>query len=425
MMENQRPGWLKSNTPSRSDFKSKPGESASPQRHFLSIGEKITRSQFLKYIVIVSIILIGTLNGLALEVEAGTSQEDLGVQIADSIIQRWPNPLTLTTKGWEYNNGIILHGIEKIYKNTGDIRYLDYIKNWVDYYIETNRLRTENLDHIQPGMLLLFLYEETGEDKYWEAAVELWSSFKRRPRNEEGGFWHKTRYPEEMWLDGIYMGGPFLAKYGYLFNDSTAIDEAVRQTTLIASRVLNEETGLLYHAWDYDKNASWADPINGLSPEVWSRGMGWYMMALVDILTYLQPTHPGYQELINILQKAAKGVKDCQDPSTGLWYQVMDKGQIDGNWLETSGSGMFVYALTIAVRQGYIDQSYLGIAVKGWTGLVKKIVIDYADRLVVTDAVEGMGVQAGFEQYITKRRLSNSPHGYCGMLMAASVMGEE
>lgn len=383
-------------------------------------GEKGLNHHSLKYLLIIGLILLGIGNEIKLTGEAGMM--DWGVQVADSIMARWPDPLTLTRKGWEYNNGIILHGIEKIYQNTGDIRYFNYIKQWVDYYLETGTYRTENLDHIQPGMLLLFLYEETGEEKYRKAAQDHWASFADRPRNANGGFWHKTTYPEQMWADGIYMGGPFLTKYGYLFGETAAIDEAVRQTTLIASQVLDKKTGLIYHGWDYSRQAPWADPVTGLSPEFWCRGMGWYAMALVDILRYLPSSHPGYQELTEILQKVAVGIKSTQDPATGLWYQVLDKGDRSSNWLETSGSGMFVYALGHAVQAGYIDASYWATAVKGWQGLQQKITTDTDGQLSVTDTVEGMGVQVGLDQYLRRRRITNYPHGYCGVLMAASVM---
>lgn len=345
-----------------------------------------------------------------------------GVKVADSIMARWPDPLTLTRKGWEYTNGIMLHGIERIYKQTGDKRYFNYIKEWVDHYIETKTWRTENLDHIQPGILLLFLYEETGEEKYREVAEDHWASFADRPRNAEGGFWHKTTYPEQMWADGIYMAGPFLVKYGQLFGETAPVEEALKQTTLIASKLLNEQTGLLLHGWDYSRRAVWADPVTGLSPEVWCRGMAWYAMALIDMLDYLPESHTGYQELRTLLQKIAVGIRNTQDPATGLWYQVMDKGDYKGNWIETSGSGMFIYALARGVQEGYLDQSYWATAAKGWEGLQQKITIEPDGALNIHDTVGGMGIQVDVEQYLNKPRFTNYPHGYCGVLMAASVM---
>ena len=158
-----------------------------------------------QYLLLIGVIFFGRGNEQKLTGEAG--KMNWGVKVADSIMARWPDPLTLTRKGWEYTNGIMLHGIERIYKQTGDKRYFNYIKEWVDHYIETKTWRTENLDHIQPGILLLFLYEETGEEKYREVAEDHWASFADRPRNAEGGFWHKTTYPEQMWADGIYMAG--------------------------------------------------------------------------------------------------------------------------------------------------------------------------------------------------------------------------
>jgi len=373
-----------------------------------------------QYLLLIGVILFGCGNEQKLTGEAGTM--NWGVKVADSIMARWPDPLTLTNKGWEYTNGIILHGIERIYKKTGDKRYFNYIKEWVDHYIETETWRTENLDHIQPGILLLFLYEETGDEKYRRVAADHWASFANRPRNAEGGFWHKTTYPEQMWADGIYMAGPFLVKYGHLFGEQAPVDEAIKQTTLIASKILNEETGLLYHGWDFSRRAAWADPVTGLAPEVWCRGMAWYAMALVDMLNYLPESHPGYEQLLTLLRKIAVGIKNTQDPATGLWYQVMDKGDYPGNWIETSGSGMFIYALGRAVQKGYLDQSYWATAVKGWEGLQQKITVDADGQLSIHGTVEGMGIQVSVDKYLDKRRITNYPHGYCGVLMAASVM---
>ncbi|MFB3903928.1 MAG: glycoside hydrolase family 105 protein [Acidobacteriota bacterium] len=358
---------------------------------------------------------------------AGAAGTPIAMRFADWIISTWPDPTTLTAKGWEYNNGIILHGISKVYEKNRDPRYLAYIKRFVDAYVAEDGSvdlgPDHNIDTIQPGILLLFLYQETGSERYRKGAGFIRRAFDRMPKNADGGFWHKTKYPNEMWLDGIYMGEPFLVKYGRMFgNDPACFDIAVFQTTLAARHTQDPTTGLLRHAWDCDRNAAWAEPQTGLSPEVWSRGMGWFAMALVDILKHLPGDHPGRPELIALLQKLAAGVKQTQDPESGLWYQVVDKGDRPDNWHETSGSGMFVYALNVGVEAGYLDRSYRQVAKKAWEGLKTRVSLGADGAPVVSDAVEGMGAQVNYANYVNKKRLQNSPHGLCAIMMAGSEM---
>ncbi len=355
------------------------------------------------------------------------AEAPIAVRFADWILATWPDPTTLTTKGWEYNNGIILHGISKVYEENRDPRYLAYIKRFVDAYVAedgTVNLGPEyNIDTIQPSILLLFLYQETGGDRYRKGAEYVRRAFDSFPKNSEGGFWHKKKYPDEMWLDGIYMGEPFLVKYGRMFgNDPACFDTAVFQLTLAARHTQDPVTGLLRHAWDCDRNAAWADPQTGVSPEVWSRGMGWFAMALVDILKYLPADHPGRQEFLTILRKLAAGVKATQDPATGLWYQVVDKGSQPDNWHETSGSAMFIYAIKAGMDAGYLPRDYREVVNKAWGGLKSKVSFGADGAPVISDAVEGMGVQVNYANYVNKKRLQNSPHGLCAILMAGSEM---
>jgi len=350
-----------------------------------------------------------------------------GVCFADWIVSSWPDIDAVTKKGWEYTNGIILHGMAAIYEKTGDPKYLDYIRRFVDSHIDqegTVSLGTDhNIDRIQPGNLLLFLYEKTKDEKYRKAAAFTRAAFEKFPKTEEGGFWHKTRYPTEMWADGIYMAEPFAVKYAATFPpDPAAFDIAVFQTSLIAKLTLDPSTGLMRHAWDSDRNALWADRATGLSPEAWSRGMGWFAMALVDILQYLPADHAGTPQLRALLQTLAKGIKNTQDPATGLWFQVLDKGDRPDNWHETSGSGMFVYALKVGVDRGYLDSSYLAVAEKGWAGLKTKIRAGSDGSPVILDSVEGMGVQVDYAGYVGKKRVENLPHGLCAVMLASSVM---
>ena len=362
---------------------------------------------------------------------AAAPMQGWGARFADTVMATWPDPATIdpAKNGWEYNTGIVLFGMSKVYEATRDPRYLDYIRRWVDGYVDEqgvlgwDQSRTHNLDYIQPGMLVLFLYEQTGLPKYRAAAQAVRQAFDKIPRNADGGFWHKGIYPNEMWIDGIYMGEPFLVRYGRLFADAAfANDTAVFQATLVASHCLDPKSGLLYHAWDQDRNAGWADPKTGRSPVIWSRGMGWYVMALVDILELLPPGHPGYTRLLALLKQNVSGLARVQDPKSGLWFQVLDQPTLRGNWLEHSSSGMFIYAIHKAVRLKLVDSSYGAVADRAWKGLQATFERDAAGRPVFTNAVQGMGVQKDAAGYLAIPRLKNSTHGLMAAQIAASEM---
>ncbi|QRK06641.1 glycoside hydrolase family 88 protein [Archangium violaceum] len=352
--------------------------------------------------------------------------------LANSIIKEWPDPDTITTKRWEYTNGVLFVGFARLHEKTQDRRYLDYIKTWVDKYVDSNGNipsypDEHNLDLIQPANLFFPLYEATQDPKYKLAAANIRARYADFPVNSEGGFWHKTRYPNEMWLDGIYMAGPYIAQYGAEFATSEearteSFDTVVKQIKLIHQHTYNPTTKLHFHAWDADRNVAWANPDTGVSPIHWNRSMGWLAMALVDTLEHLPSGHSDHQDIQDILRNVAEGLKSTQDPVTGLWYQVLDKGDQPDNWLETSGSAMFVYALKKAVTLGYISDDYARVAQKGWEGVKSKITYGPDGHVVVRDSVQGMGVQVDYANYVNKERVENLPQGMFAVMLASTVM---
>jgi unsaturated rhamnogalacturonyl hydrolase len=358
----------------------------------------------------------------------------LAVAFADAVLARWPNPESLSgaAPAWEYNAGIVLHGLEEVYRRTSNPSYLAYIKQYVDDFVDSagtvNMPAAFSFDNIQPSLLLPFLWQQTGDAKYKTAALNIRTIFNTIPTNAAGGFWHKSTYPDQMWLDGIYMGEPFLARYGSVFDcDGTTFcfDTPTFQISLIATHAQTAPVaGLLFHAWDDSKPApvaTWANPTTGLSPEVWGRGQGWFAMALVDVLGYMPTTYSGRTQLLTIFQDLAVGLKASQDPATGLWHEVVDTGACAGDWLETSGSGMYVYALRVAVDRGYIDASYMSVVNAGWTGLQTRVTMDSVGP-VINGAVVGLDPQGSCAGYINAAEATNSPPGECAILLAASVM---
>jgi unsaturated rhamnogalacturonyl hydrolase len=382
---------------------------------------------------------VTTNEGSAPANDAGTGSADAGcvgtlpptslaVSFANMILATWPDPRSLsgTTPAFEYNAGIVLHGIQEVYLRTGDPKYLAYIKQYVDDFVDdagtVNIPAAHSFDNIQPAILLPFLWQQTGLDKYQLGALNIRNRFDTIPRNPDQGFWHKQTYPNQMWLDGIYMGEPFLSRYSVVFScGDFCPSTVVQQTTLLAAHV-QDDAGLLYHAWDDTKMAAWANPTTGVSPVVWGRADGWFAMSLVDTLGDLPADYAGRSTMLSILQGLAAGLQASQDKTTGLWYEVLDQGSRSDDWNETSCSGMFVYALKTAVDRGYVDPSYTAVVNLGWQGL-KTQVSGSSTSPVINNAVAGLGVQTTYAGYVTGvNKVSNSSHGLCAILLAASVM---
>ena len=300
---------------------------------------------------------------------------------------------------WNYETGVILFAFEKLAQATGKNEYKDYTKKIVDHFInDDGTIRTYimeeyNLDNIPAGRLLLQLYKDTKEEKYKKAADLLYQQMCWQPRNKAGGIWHKLKYPSQMWLDGLYMGQPFVSEYANTFKDSSRFDDVVKQFVLMEKYARDPKTGLLYHGWDESHLQKWANPKTGTSPEFWSRAMGWYMMGLVDVLDYLPAKHKGRSELIAILNRLSKAVVMFQDKNQGVWWMITDKKDQAMNYLESSASAMFVYALAKSIRKGYISKTYATAVEKGYKGLINKFIVkDSIGNIHYTQAISGAGL---------------------------------
>ena len=254
-----------------------------------------------------------------------------------------------TTPKWDYVHGLVLTSFDELNKKHPNQKYSAYSKTYVDKLvqedgtIDTYKLDTYNIDMVVAGRLLFDLYTTTKEAKYLKALQTLRKQIEEQPRTASGGFWHKKIYPNQMWLDGLYMGEPFYAQYTLTFEDGKNLDDVAKQFQLIQKNARDSKTGLFYHGWDESKQMPWANKTTGTSPNFWSRSLGWYAMALVDVLDYFPKDHPKQKELVGYLNQLANTLVKFQDKS-GLWYQVTDKGAVGGNYLEASGTAMFTYA---------------------------------------------------------------------------------
>ncbi len=357
--------------------------------------------------------------------------------LASQHMARFPEPWLMRKSdgeyAWSYTHGLVLLGMEQVYKQNGDEALAAYIQTYADHFIDdrgnidTLKLTEFNIDSILAGRVLFFLYERSGDERYRLAMDELRKQIQWQPRSHTGGFWHKLKYPWQIWLDGIYMAQPFYAQYEKAFGDNpAAFDDIVGQFVVIEQKTRDENTGLLYHAWDESRLQPWADPETGRSPGFWSRAMGWYAMALVDTVEYLPEGHAGREQFRGILKRLVDALIPFQD-ETGLWYQVPDQGAREGNWLEASGSAMFVYAIAKGVRLGLLDASYAAVAKKGYAGLLANIISTDADGMVhVNDICRSAGLggtpyrDGSYTYYVTTDRVSDDAHGIGAFLLAAS-----
>jgi unsaturated rhamnogalacturonyl hydrolase len=333
---------------------------------------------------------------------------------------------------WAYETGVFLKGLEAVWMRTGDAKYFHFMKDVIDSYLEpdgtikTYKLEEYSLDNINCGKLLLTLYQETKEEKYRKAAFLLMKQLENQPRTREGGFWHKQIYPFQMWLDGIYMASPFIVRFGQMFDRPAGFDDAANQIIWIESHTRDNRTGLLYHGWDESRSQEWADPVTGCSKSFWGRAMGWYAMGIVDTLEFLPRTHPRRAALIDILGRLSRALATYQDGKTGLWYQVVDQGKRDKNYLEASASSMFVYAMAKGVRMGCLDKKYASVARKGYEGLINnliKIEPDGTVSLTQICAVGGLGGpqkrDGSFAYYVSEPIVVNDLKGVGAFLMAS------
>ena len=305
---------------------------------------------------------------------------------------------------WHYEHGLVLQSIFQLGQRIGQDEFCAYVKSMYDSKIAPNgsirsyREQDFNLDQINPGKTLFLLYKKYGEEQYKTAIETLRAQLRNHPRTKSGGFWHKQIYPWQMWLDGLYMQGPFYAQYASEYGSADDFNDIALQFTLIESMTRDAKTGLLYHAWDESREQQWANPHTGCSPHFWGRAMGWYCMALADVLEFFPVSDFANREaLITIARNLCEALLRFQDPQSGLWYQILDKGAETDNYTESSASSMFIYFLLKIIRLSFIhdDNGRIALAAhKAYQGLVNnKLTEDETGALHLHDIckVAGLG----------------------------------
>ena len=351
---------------------------------------------------------------------------DWSKAVVESTIKRFPTADSL--KGWGYAKSLYLYGQYLVYLRTHDKRYLDHIRAWIDLHVDDKGVINrpiDALDYMLPGNLLLILYKETKEEKYKLAAQSIRKVFDTYPRNSDGGFWHAKTVSRnwQLWADGVFMSLPFLVRYGQMFGDSTYTNAEATKQMLIYYKHLNDPaTGLLWHAYDESGKQTWADPTTHQSGFHWGRAFGWYAMTLIELLEVMPKNQPQRADLIAIINQLAKAFERFQDPKTGLWYQVVDKGDVEGNWLETSCSSMYTYMMWMGVKRGYLPKHYADVAKKGYQGVLTKLSLGSDGLTNIIDISEGTNV-SDLAYYFARKRNANDFHGIGAFLIMNEQLG--
>ncbi len=280
---------------------------------------------------------------------------------------------------WNYIDGCMIKAVLEMYAITKEERYLKFADEFIDYRVDEDgnisgyHVEKFNIDDVNAGKTLFELYDLTGKEKYRKAIEIIYKQVKTQPRTREGNFWHKLIYPQQVWLDGLYMGQPFYMEYETRFNNKKNYEDIFHQFFNVYEFLRDKKTGLYYHAFDSSREMFWCDKETGLSKHFWLRALGWYAMALLDTLDKCEPAgyEKEYEKLKQIFIEYMEAILKYQDES-GMWYQIPDMGGCERNYLETSGSSIMVYALLKGIRLGFLPESYRENAKKAMDGICEK-----------------------------------------------------
>lgn len=359
-------------------------------------------------------------------------------KLSATAMNLWSDSFTLEgdkIAKWRYDQGVILKGMEQVWISSGNGVWFNYIRKSMDFYVKEDgtirgyRPDEYNIDHINNGKVLLLLYEVTGKEKYKKAADLLRAQIRTHPRTSEGGFWHKKIYPSQMWLDGLFMAQPFYAEYAKLFHEDSAFNDIANQFILMEKHALDEKTGLLSHGWDESREQQWANKTTGQSPHFWGRSLGWFGMALVDVLDHFPIDHPKRKELIAILNRFAAATRKVQDQKSGVWYDIPNMPNEPRNYKEASASAMLAYTYAKGARKNYLPSPFKNYAQQAYKGILKEFIETTSDgqvNLKGTVAVSGLGGKpyrdGSYSYYMSEPVITNDPKGMGAFILCAAEM---
>lgn len=342
-------------------------------------------------------------------------------------MRRFPDPDAFPYRSWSYSQGFMLWGFIRLYEKTKEVRYLDYVMRYCEEHVnaegEISGFSGCSLDDIMTGSVLVWAYCQTKAERYKIACDRVRAAFDDYPRNRDGGFWHGKQLPGEMWVDGLFMGLMFLVRYGAFIGDTEyCFAETVKQLNVVFERCEKDGSGLLYHGYSENPEVAWASKVDGRAQEIWSEGLGWYAMVLVEVLDIMPKETPGYDSVLAQLQKMLVSLQKVQDPMSGLWFQVVDRVRTPGNWHDTSGSAMFLYTFQKAALCGFVGHEYDEVIRCGFEGIKTKYILDGEGNANIYDACDGLGVQVSYEHYVRFLKNVNAKEAVAAVLWAATAM---
>lgn len=335
---------------------------------------------------------------------------------------------------WNYEDGCVLLGAAQMYEATGGERYVQFLETYLKDLIQEDgtivnyQVGKNSIDSVNASKILFFMYDRTKEEKYGRAIAFTMEQLQGQPRCECGNFFHKQQYPYQIWLDGLYMAQPFYMAYETRFHSKERYNDILNQFENVRKYLYDEKKGLYYHAYDEKKQQFWCSKQTGCSPNFWLRSMGWYLMALVDVMDAMSfEIYEQYRRYAALFKEAVRGILQYQDPKTGLFYQVIDQGDIEGNYLETSGSAMVAYAILKACRMGILlKEKYAGIGLGILEGLIENKLQEKDGKTELTDIclMAGLGPDSSpwrdgsVAYYLSEKRVSDDAKGVGPFMMA-------
>ncbi len=378
--------------------------------------------------LLITILLISNCNNQKIE-------QNYSVRMARSAIVRNPHAWMLdfsTQPKWGYCHGVVGKAMLDLWEAYDMDEFYNYIVEFADTMVNKDgaifgyNLKDYNIDKINSGKLLFRISQKEQNVKYTKAIYRLRNQLNSHPRTKDGGFWHKKVYPHQMWLDGLYMGTPFYAQYCKEFDEYEGFKDIANQIFLVREYLYDPQTGLYKHGWDESHVEEWSDDISGQSPNIWGRGVGWFAMAIVDVLDFFPQDHPDYARIVSILNELSMAIIKYQDENSGVWFQVMDMPMAEGNYLESTASTMFTYTLLKSIRKGYLDSSFQTPAVKAYKGILTRFVREEKDGTIsITNCCAGAGLGGNpyrsgtFDYYINEHVRDNDPKAVGPFIMAS------
>ncbi len=332
--------------------------------------------------------------------------------------------------GWNYIDGCMMIALLNMYKITGEARYYDFAENFLDYYVfEDGSIRgfqeeDYNLDNICEGRVLFDVYAKSGKEKYRKAMETLYGQILRQPRTHEGNFWHKAIYPNQVWLDGLYMAQVFYARYTTEYEGGRNYADIRRQFRTVREKMFDPETGLYRHGYDASKTAFWAGE-NGCSLNPWLRSLGWFSAALIDVTTEVKDDPEFIAEMTGIAKELAENLLPYIDKDSGMLWQVPNQVGREGNYPETSGSSMVAYFYLKGARLGILNASYAKVGEKIFQSICDRYLTETDGKLNLGGIclVAGLGPENNrrrdgtYEYYISEPIVENDAKGLAPFLM--------